>query len=90
MAAQKQATLFQTESMSLGEIAEMVERQLLTKTQRCHVSFGIFKNKKGFVDHNAMVVFTNNHGHHFTFSVNAENFRDLFSQVNEQLSQHCK
>lgn len=86
-----QANLFHTNNIPLGELVELVERQLLTKCQKCHVSFGIFKSgHKNLVDHNALVVITNNAGHHHNISLRAESMRDLFAQVNEKLNELTK
>lgn len=86
-----QANLFQTNSIPLGELVEMVEQRLLSKCQKCHVSFGIFKSgHKNLVDHNALVIITNKAGHHYNISVHAESMRDLFEQVNDKLQELAK
>lgn len=85
-----QPSLFQTNSHSLGELAEMVEQRLTSKCQVYHASFGIFKTKRGNVDHNALVIITNNAGRNFTISMQADSMRDLFAQVNDALTEIAK
>lgn len=80
-----QPTLFHTNTIPLGEQVELIERQLKAKCQKYNLTFGIFKTNRGPVDHTSMIVLTDNHGHHFTTSVQADSMHALLSKVNEAL-----
>jgi hypothetical protein len=84
-----QANLFQN-NISTGELVELVDRILMTKTQCCHTSFGTFKTKSGVVDHSVLLVITNNFGHHHTVSLCADTIHDLYAQVYLKLQEIAK
>lgn len=80
-----QRSLFNPNTMTLQEQIEFLQRQLKSKCSTYHISFGIFKTKKGNPEQNALVVLTDNNGIHFTCSLAAESITDMFTKVNDAL-----
>lgn len=81
-----QTKLFSSPSLPLADQLELIERTLTKGCKSFHVSFGMFKGKRGNVDHNAMIVITDNAGQNFNASLNADSIVHLMDQVQDVLA----